>query len=186
MPSTAPEGPVVVEVDGLVLREWRVSDVPRMVELFDTAEMDRWTPLASPFDEAVAGEYVDRAHASRDSGTVQLAITRDGGRALGEVLLFPTEHAGLCELAYAVGSAHRGRSLGARAVLAVLGLARELGYRRARLRIAVDNVASRRVAEVAGFSLTSVPLMRRERKGYVLDLGTWERRLDGARDCSLP
>jgi RimJ/RimL family protein N-acetyltransferase len=66
-------------------------------------------------------------------------------------------------------------------VLAVLGLARELGYRRARLRIAVDNVASARVAEAAGFSLTPEPLVRRERKGYVLDMGTWERALGGSR-----
>jgi RimJ/RimL family protein N-acetyltransferase len=186
MPRIAPVGPVVVEAQGLVLREWRASDVPTMVALFDTAEMDRWTPLASPFDEAVAQEYVDHAHAAREGGTVQLAITPDGGAALGEVLLFPTEHEQVCELAYAVGAAHRGRSLGVRAVLAVLGLARQLGYERARLRVAVDNVASRRVAEAAGFSRTSEPLVRRERKGYVLDLGTWERRLHGARDCSLP
>jgi RimJ/RimL family protein N-acetyltransferase len=182
----APDGPVFVEAEGLVLREWREDDVPTLVALFDTAEMDRWTPLASPFDEAVARAYVDRAHASRAGGTVQLAITVDGRVALGEVLLFPTEHEDVCELAYAVGAAHRGRSLGARAVRAVLGQAALAGYRRARLRIAVDNIASRCVAEAAGFSLTREPLLRRERKGYVLDMGTWERCLHGARDCSLP
>lgn len=186
MRSIAPEVPVVVEAEGLVLREWRASDVPTMVELFDTEEMDRWTPLPSPFDKTVAGEYVDRAHAARCSGTLQLAITADGGEALGEVLLFPTEHDELCELAYAVGAAHRGRSLGARAVRAVLGLAARAGFGKARLRIAVDNAASRRVAEAAGFSLTPQPLIRRERKGYVLDMTTWERPLDGARDFSLP
>ena len=84
----------------------------------------------------------------------------------------------------AVGALHRGRSLGARAVRAVLGQAAEAGYRRARLRIAVDNLPSRRVAEASGFALTPEPLVRRERKGYVLDMATWERPLGGARDCS--
>lgn len=181
IPSDEP----VVEAEGLLLREWREDDVPTMVALFDTAEMDRWTPLPSPFDEAVARAYVERARAARADGTWQLAITVDGGAALGEVLLFPTEHEDLCELAYAVGAAHRGRALGSRSVLAVLSLAAEVGYLRARLRIAVDNVPSRRVAEASGFSLTGQPLLRRERKGYVLDLATWERPLGGARDCSF-
>lgn len=182
--SRIPSDEPVVEAEGLVLRAWREDDVPTMVELFDTAEMDRWTPLPSPFDEAVARAYVERARAAPADGTWQLAITADGGAALGEVLLFPTEHDGMCELAYAVGAAHRGRSLGARAVRAVLELARQLGYEQARLRVAVDNVPSRRVAEASGFSLTPEPLARRERKGYVLDMATWKRPLAGARDCS--
>jgi len=182
--SRIPSDEPVVEAEGLVLRAWREDDVPTMVALFDTAEMDRWTPLPSPFDEAVARAYVERARAGSADGTWQLAITADGGAALGEVLLFPTEHHGVCELAYAVGASHRGRALGARAVRAVLGLARQLGYEQARLRVAVDNVPSRRVAEASGFSLTGQPLLRRERKGYVLDMATWERSLGGARDCS--
>ena len=186
MREIAPDVPVVVAAEGVVLREWREDDVPTMVTLFDTPEMDRWTPLASPFDEAVARAYVERAHAARVDGTWQLAITRDGGESLGEVLLFPTEHAQTCELAYAVGAEHRGQSLGARAVLATLGLASRIGYEEARLRIAVDNVPSGRVAVAGGFSLTDQPVIRRERKGYVLDMATWERPVHGARDCSLP
>jgi hypothetical protein len=48
------------------------------------------------------------------------------------------------------------------------------GYRRARLRIAVDNEASQRVADAAGFVRTNVPQLRRERKGFVLDMVTWD------------
>ena len=146
-----------------------------MVAMFDTTEMDRWTPLAHPFDADVAASYVERAHSGRHKGSLQLAITEDGDVPLGEVLLFPTDDPAVCEFAYAVGAEHRGRSLAARALTAVLPMAKAEGYRRARLRIAVDNEASQRVADAAGFMRTDDPLLRRERKGYVLDMATWDR-----------
>lgn len=169
--------PVVVHAEGLVLREWTSEDLPAMVGLFDEEEIDRWTPLTSPFDEAAATAYLERARAGRAGGTLQLAITEDGAAPLGEVLLFPTGVDDLCELGYAVGAAFRGRQLAARALRAVLPLAVRAGYRRAQLTIAVDNDASNRVAEAAGFRLTDAPLRRAERKGYVLDLATWRRDL---------
>ncbi len=164
-----------VRGEGLVLRPWRLRDVPWMVELFDTAEMDRWTPLAHPFDEDAATSYVNNAHQGLSAGTLQLAITENGGEPLGEVLLFGTDEDGTCELAYAVGYNHRGQSLAARSVRAVLPVACEAGYRRARLRIAVDNSPSQLVATAAGFTLSDEPLQRRERKGHLLHMATWRR-----------
>ncbi|HEU4675542.1 MAG TPA: GNAT family N-acetyltransferase [Motilibacteraceae bacterium] len=163
--------------DGLVLRPWTLDDVPVMVELFDTAEMDRWTPLAHPFDEAAARAYVEAAVAGRQHGLLQLAITIDGSTPLGEVLLFGTDEPGVCELAYAVGAEHRGQALATRSINGVLPVARADGYRSARLRIATDNEPSRATAHAAGFALTDDPLLRRERKGYVLHLATWRREL---------
>jgi RimJ/RimL family protein N-acetyltransferase len=166
-------GPVQVRAQGLVLREWHERDVPFMVAMFDTAEMDRWTPLAHPFDEEAARAYLEGAHRRRAEGGLQLAITVDGDEPLGEVLLFPTDIDAACELGYSVGARHRGRGLATRAVRAMLPVARAEGYRVARLRIAVDNVASQRVARAAGFALTAEPLLRQERKGYVVHLATW-------------
>ena len=40
-PGYAARAPLVVRSGGMVLREWRQADVPAMVALFDTAEMDR-------------------------------------------------------------------------------------------------------------------------------------------------
>lgn len=171
--------PVIVRACGLVLREWQPSDVPNMVAMFNTREMNRWTPLEYPFDERVASAYVERAHRARAGGTIQLAITEDGLTPLGEVLLFPTGVAQTCEFAYAVGSAYRGRALAARAVRALLPLARSQGYRTARLVIAVDNVPSHHVARAAGFTLTQERLQRRERKSYVLTMATWARSIAG-------
>lgn len=163
--------------EGVVLRPWTRVDVSVLVELFDTAEIDRWTPLAHPFDTDAATAYVDQAHAGLSIGVLQLAITLDGAAPLGEVLLFGTEEAGTGELAYAVGSSHRGQGLAARAVRAVLPVARRHGHVRARLRVDVDNAPSQNVATAAGFARTDEPLVRRERKGHVLHLDTWRREL---------
>ncbi|MGN6330124.1 MAG: GNAT family N-acetyltransferase [Motilibacteraceae bacterium] len=167
----------IVHHDGLVLRPWTLDDVPVMVQLFDTAEMDRWTPLAHPFDADAAKAYVEAAEAGRQHGLLQLAVTKDGGQPLGEVLLFGTDEPGVCELAYAVGAAHRGQSLAARSIVGMLPVARAAGHRSARLRIATDNEASQATAAAAGFALTDEPLIRRERKGYVLHMATWRREL---------
>jgi RimJ/RimL family protein N-acetyltransferase len=172
---TSPWSGGEVRGEGLVLRPWTLSDVPRMVELFDTAEMDRWTPLAHPFDEDAATSYVNDAHQGLAAGILKLAVTENGGEPLGEVLLFGTDEDGTCEFAYAVGCKHQGQALGARSVRAVLPVAREAGYRRARLRVAVDNLPSQRVAAAAGFTLTDEPLQPRERKGYLLHMATWRR-----------
>jgi RimJ/RimL family protein N-acetyltransferase len=166
-----------VHSEGLVLRPWREQDVPTMVSLFNTQEMDRWTPLAHPFDEPVAREYVAAALEARERGTLQLAVTEDGGEPLGEVLLFGTDEDGTCEFAYAIGQPHRGRALAARSVLALLPAAATAGHKRARMLIAIDNLPSQHVASAAAFTLAADPLVRRERKGYVLDLATWRRDL---------
>ena len=173
-----------VRGEGLILRPWDLADVPQMVRLFNTTEMDRWTPLAHPFDEDAAEAYVHGAARGRAAGLLQLAVTLDGQEPLGEVLLFGTEEPATCELAYAVGHEHRGRGLAARSVRAVLPVARVAGYAGARLRIAEDNLPSARVAAAAGFTLTDEPLLRRERKGYVLSMATWRRQLSGPRELA--
>lgn len=172
---TSPWSGYEVRGEGLGLRPWTLRDVPRMVELLDTAEMDRWTPLAHPFDEVAATSYVNDAHQGLSAGILRLAVTENGGEPLGEVLLFGTDEDATCEFAYAVGCRHRGKALGIRSLRAVLPAAREAGHRHARLRVAVDNLPSQRVAAAAGFTLTDEPLQHRERKGYLLHMATWRR-----------
>lgn len=171
--------PVLLHAEGLVLREWRYEDIRDMVELFDTDEMNRWTPLPSPFDEAAARQYVEVAHHQRElDGTLQLAITRDGDAPLGEVLVFPggSEHS--VELAYAVGAAHQGRGLGRQAVSAALTLAAKANARMAELAIATDNISSQHVARATGFRQTRDSPTQRQRKGFVLTMARWERTLN--------
>lgn len=172
LPAAAPPEPVTA----VHLRPWHVEDVDDMVRLFDTEQMDRWTPLTSPFTRAVAEDYVARAHQAAD--TLQLAVCDSPeGPPLGEVIVFPGEPEGTVELAYAVGAEHQGRGVATGAVLLALDLARTRGAKRAALTIAVGNKASEGVARATGFQLTEAPLVRRERKGYVLEMRTWTRAL---------
>ena len=176
--DTGPDA-VAFTAYGVHLREWRADDAEVMSHLFDTEQMNRWTPLPSPFDPEVAAAYIAAAHQARQrDGTLQLAIcAASAGPALGEVLAFPAEQADTLELAYAVGAEHQGLRLAARAVCALLELAR-LGRRsRALLTISVDNGPSRGTALAAGFARTTTPLRTRERKGFVLQMETWERSL---------
>jgi RimJ/RimL family protein N-acetyltransferase len=170
---------VLIHAEGLDLREWTYDDVPVMVELFDTCEMNRWTPLPSPFDDEAAKRYVATAHRQRiETGTLQLAITVDGRTPMGEVLVFPGGTEVAVELAYAVGADHQGRGIARRAVNGALALASKAGASTAALVIATDNVRSQRVAQATGFRLTEQPLTERRRKGLVMTMGTWERPLN--------
>lgn len=154
--------PMTLAGFGLRLREWAAADVPAMVGLFDDVAVARWTPLASPFDEAAARAYLDRARERRagDRG-VQLVVTTDGHTPLGEVLLFASGPYGRAsggpdaELGYAIGSAHRGQGLATRAVRLMTEFAyREAAARRVILRIDLGNDASEHVAHTAGFRIT--------------------------------
>lgn len=149
-----------------------------MVAMFDTDQMNRWTPLASPFTEEAAREYVERALEARAAGTLQLAILlAPGATPVGEVIVFPAGAADEVELAYAVGGEHQGQGVGTRAVLAALELARSRGARRAVLTIAEGNDASAAVARAAGFEKTDAPVQERRRKGFVLHMRNWARAL---------
>jgi RimJ/RimL family protein N-acetyltransferase len=165
---------LVVRGDGLVLREWTEADVPAMVRLFDEASIDEWTPLETPFDSGAATRYVARARSSRTA--LQLAITTDGVTPLGEVLLFPDGETAV--VGYAVGLAHRGAGLAARALrLVTAHAAGTLGVRRFVARIAPGNVASEQVATACGFRLTAEPLVVREMKGRTVETAVWACRL---------
>jgi RimJ/RimL family protein N-acetyltransferase len=160
--------------DGLVLREWTEADVPAMVRLFDEASIDEWTPLETPFDSGAATRYLARAGSSRTA--LQLAITTDGVTPLGEVLLFPDGETAV--VGYAVGLAHRGAGLAARALRLVMAhAAGTLGVRRFVARIAPGNVASEQVATACGLRLTAEPLVVREMKGRTVETAVWACRL---------
>lgn len=166
---------------GLHLREWRLSDAEQMSRLFNTDEMNRWTPLPHPFTEDVAVAYAERAR-QRIGGVLQLALClMADGPPVGELLAFPAPERDTVELAYAVGAEHRHQHIGSRAVLAALELVTLSGTRRVVLTVAEDNAASQATARAAGFARTDSPLRRRERKGFVLMMETWERTLDPGR-----
>ncbi|MFF3405110.1 GNAT family N-acetyltransferase [Streptomyces sp. NPDC002742] len=159
--------------EGLVLRDWTEADLTAMPDLFDHPDIAYWTPLVSPFDEAAARARLERDRQLRAQGTVMLlAITVDGGAPLGEVMLRRAPEG--TELGYAVGPAHRGQGLAARAVRVMANYAFEqLGASQVILELEAENAASVGVATKAGFGLLDVPLITGEEKGRPYALQTW-------------
>ncbi|MPY33908.1 GNAT family N-acetyltransferase [Streptomyces adustus] len=159
--------------EGLVLRDWTEADVAAMPALFDHPDIAYWTPLVSPFDEAAARARLDRDRQLRAEGSVMLlAITLDGGAPLGEVMLRRAPEG--TEIGYAVGPAHRGQGLAARAVRVMAAYAFEqLGARQVILELEAENAASVAVATRTGFELLDVPLIKGEEKGRPFVLQTW-------------
>lgn len=175
MSSTASPFPDRIELtgEGLVLRDWTEADLAAMPDLFDHPDIAYWTPIISPFDEAAARARLDRDRQLRAEGTaVLLAITVDGGAPLGEVMLRRAPEG--TEIGYAVGPAHRGQALAARAVRVMAAYAFEqLGVEQVILELEAENAASVAVATKAGFCPLDVPLIVGEEKGRSYALQTW-------------
>ncbi|WP_151773429.1 GNAT family N-acetyltransferase [Streptomyces abyssomicinicus] len=165
--------------EGLVLRDWTEDDLAAMPALFDHPDIAYWTPIVSPFDGAAGRARLARTRELREQGTaVLLAITVDGGAPLGEVMLRRAPEG--TELGYAVGPAHRGQGLAARAVRVMAGYAfEELGAERVILELEAENGASVAVATRAGFRLLDVPLITGVEKGRPYALQTWGLDRDG-------
>jgi RimJ/RimL family protein N-acetyltransferase len=169
--------PITLIGDGVQLREWGPEDLDDLVELLDEPDIARWTPMPSPFDVEAGMAYLKRARQSRTSGQrIQLAITADGGKPLGEVLLFGVD-AGLkeAELGYLVGAAHRRRGLAAGALSLLSGYAHaSLQLSRLLLRIDPGNAASCAVARRCGYRLSGEPPILQEGPYGPSSLDTWE------------
>ncbi|MFJ3841983.1 GNAT family N-acetyltransferase [Streptomyces sp. NPDC090054] len=166
-----PVSPVLLASHGLILREWGNADLPAMVELFDEPDIADRTPLSSPFDMTAARDYLEMIHRTRAEGQrLHLAITTDGHKPLGEVLLNLSRGT----MGYAVGTAHRGQRLALRAAQLVTDYAHQiLELPRVLLEIEADNVPSIAVARALDFSLTNDEPERVEGKGRAFILHIW-------------
>lgn len=159
--------PLLLATEGMVLREWRLQDLPLMVELFDDSEIARWTPLPTPFTLGDAEERLAGAH---EPDRLQLAVTTDGEAPLGEVLL-----TGPGELGYSIGARHRGQGLAARALVLLRDWAHEVvGLEVLWLRIAQGNGASAAIAARTGFRPTRPASEIVDNKGRSCTIDVWE------------
>lgn len=141
--------------DGVVtLRPWRKGDAAELVEcIHGDPEITRWLDqVPQPYRTKDALAYV------RGVGETAFAVTDvETGRILGSIGIRFSEAGDVGEIGYWLRADARGRGTTTRALRVVCTWAFGRGtVERLQLRADVDNVASRRSAENAGFQLEGV------------------------------
>jgi RimJ/RimL family protein N-acetyltransferase len=145
----APDPPLA---DGVVLlRAWTLADVPDIVRCCNDELVARYIAVIPvPYTEDDARAYVAR---NDDDRELNLAITdAASGAILGAVGVSRQDDPGIAEIGYWLAPQARGRGAATRSLkLLAAWTLREMGVARLQLTTAVENEASQRVAERAGF-----------------------------------
>jgi RimJ/RimL family protein N-acetyltransferase len=138
--------------EGVVLRPWRLEDVPAVTAACQDPEIARWLMFVpDPYTEADARFYVEDCLASSDERKPFAVTDAETGVVIGSIDMrinrMQTGHVG-----YWLAAEARGRGLTTAALRALSRWAiEELGLGRVELVTDPDNFASQRVAEKAGF-----------------------------------
>lgn len=158
--DTAVLPPLGEPTDGTVaLRHWRRSDVADVVRALADGSVARWLPVALPYRVADAEHWLGQlVPAGREGGELHVAVVdAEHGALLRAVALHPDRRFATAEVGYWTAPWARGRGAAGRAALLVArwGVER-LGLERVALLTDVDNTASHRAAERAGFACEGV------------------------------
>lgn len=168
--------PLVLTDQSLTLRPWTAADAAIIVECVDgDPELTKWLDqVPQPYTLADANTYV------AGLGEQAFAVTETAsGRVLGSIGIRKNDD-GVGEIGYWIRAEARGKGVMTQALVLLARWAlTDEGLARVQLRADVENVASRRVAEKAGFRLEGV--MRSARWNARL-----ERRVDWAIYALLP
>jgi RimJ/RimL family protein N-acetyltransferase len=136
----------------VAVRSWRLADLDDLVAAVNDPEIGRWMPaIPQPYSQADGRAYLARA-STRDGAFA--VVDAHNGRLLGGITV-NAQNWGRAEIGYWVRADARDRGVASRALALVAGWG--LGrYRRLQLHADLENVASQRVAEKAGFTREGV------------------------------
>ncbi|MFE7530609.1 GNAT family N-acetyltransferase [Kitasatospora sp. NPDC057542] len=146
--------------DGLLLRPFEDADAPALIEAYRDETLRRFT--RTPVDDAEqAAHWLRLQYEGRAAGTRYSFAVLDGGELVANVALkYPAPGGESAEVGYWTAAPARGRGVAPRAVEALTRWAfatfAEDGLRRIDLLHQVDNLASCRVAEKAGYPFEEV------------------------------
>jgi [ribosomal protein S5]-alanine N-acetyltransferase len=169
---------LTVQTPRVEVRPLEARDANEVTEVFADKQTQRWLPFPQEFGQIEGKSWcTTMAVERRDSGAGDhyAIIRREDQRLVGCLWAKRTDWVGrVTEISYAMAADARGFGLAAEAVdVLALALVLEHGFQRIELRVAPGNVASRRVAEKAGFTYEG--LLRNA--GYVhsgrVDLEVW-------------
>jgi RimJ/RimL family protein N-acetyltransferase len=162
--------------DALVLRPWRLEDVPRVAEICQDPEISRWTRVPSPYTDEHARAWIEQTERDWDERRhgAFAVIDRETGDVIGAVgLRIHEDYALQGSIGYWVAREARRRGIATAALRLVSRWAlRELGLPRVQLVTDPENEPSQHVAEAAGF----------RREGL---LRKYIELPDGRRDCLM-
>ena len=156
---------VLTDGDGLVLRTWRSSDLDAMTRLLTDPESLRWSPPVHARGPDWIAERLAKAVQSADDDdptSFVIAIEHDPGPALGSIDFrrdLPIPPFSVVDVGYGLLPEARGRGVAARALrlLSAWVLSADgMDLERVQLDHAVENVASCRTADHAGFTKEGV------------------------------
>jgi [ribosomal protein S5]-alanine N-acetyltransferase len=152
MPWAYPDPPLD---DGVVaLRPWSSGDVCDLVRCCNDPEIRGWlSAIPIPYTPDDAISYLDGADALLENDMMRLVIADSSTLALRGSLGLRIVSPGVAQTGYWVDPLARGRGIASRALALAAGHAlRTFPIQRLQLHTGVDNVASQRVAERAGFT----------------------------------
>ncbi len=175
-PARFPE--LTVVTPRLMVRPLTAEDAPAVAGVFDDRQTRRWMSLPSPYTESDARMWCTWMAAERRTsgdGDHYGIIQRDDDRLVGMLWTKRTDWRPLStEISYAVAPEARGFGFTAEAADALaVALLLEHGFQRVELRVAQGNVASRRVAEKAGFVYEGLLRNAGTVESGRVDLGVW-------------
>jgi RimJ/RimL family protein N-acetyltransferase len=156
---------VLTAGDGLVLRTWRSSDLEAMTRLLTDPESLRWSPPMHVPERDWIAERLAKAVASADQDdptSFVVATQEDAGTALGSIDFrrdLPIPPFSVVDVGYGLLPEARGHGVAARALrlLSTWVLSPDgMDLQRVQLDHAVENVASCRTADHAGFTKEGV------------------------------
>lgn len=154
---------VTLTAGTLLLRPWRPDDIPALLTAYDDPAMRQWVRVpVSDVADAERWLAVQRdGWASGSRFSFAVTDTARGGELVGNLALKrPVPGAESAEAGYWTTAAARGRGVASRALQALTDWAFTTfateGLRRLELLHQVDNEASCRVAEKAGYPLAEV------------------------------
>jgi RimJ/RimL family protein N-acetyltransferase len=145
--------------DGTVtLRLWRRADVAAIVAALDDPEIATFLDhVPQPYGDADAHAWLDSVELGWADGSFAGFAIEVDARAVGSITLSFKPDRSVGEVGYWTAAEARGRGVTTRAVRLLAGWAiGDCGVERLELRADVDNVASQRVAEKAGFTREGV------------------------------
>ena len=169
--------------EGLLLRRWRddEADAAALLEGCSDPETARWVPMPAPYTADTA-RWQLREEFPRQwaEGVAALLAAEQDGRVVGCAVLMPATARSAPEAGWWTLPGERGRGVATRVAGLLADWAAELGHTRVEARVDVDNPASSRAAEGAGYQREGVlRASRPDREGRLKDFVLHARLLPG-------